>query len=303
VIYGSQSFAGEVCGVVMIIVGLIGMIACAWPHLKRWPPRIKKEEDGGKKHGTGASAKKDGPAHPESILAPAEFGPEPTLLSLMETGLPQFGKKSQDVTVQFSDGSSVQVRSTLYFELHSNATFLGFHVPSSPNALSACFVLAKDAREIAQQLAGTGLRMIATNPNEPSQELTDFGFTGKVYIYHEDRLTHKQMGEVEEAFKAQKLAGILRGPDFLTPAWIAWKEKGQPNITWDTISLQKLVFEDGRFRRFVPYEKAAFMFGIFIVVKNPPIKGQKIISAGDVKIRLLFQTETRGVRNISRLFT
>ena len=61
------------------------------------------------------------------------------------------------------------------------------------------------------------------------------------------------------------------------------------NITWDTISLQKFVFENGMFRRFVPNESAAFVFGIFIVVKNPRLKGQKIISAGDVKARLLFK--------------
>lgn len=49
------------------------------------------------------------------------------------------------------------------------------------------------------------------------------------------------------------------------------------------------MFENGRFRRFVPYETTPFIFGIFIVVKNPPIKGQKVIAAGDVKARLLFK--------------
>src|SRR5208283_5631956 len=121
------------------------------------------------------------------------------------------------------------------------------------------------------------------------QHVRNFTFTGKVYIHHVDRLTHEQMGYIENAFHAEKLEAVLRGPDFLTQAWIAWKEKGPPNITWDTISLQKLVFENGRFRRFMPYETAAVMFGIFIVAKNPPIKGQKVISAGDVKARLLFK--------------
>jgi hypothetical protein len=126
-------------------------------------------------------------------------------------------------------------------------------------------------------------------PGENPQHVRNFTFTGKVYIHHVDRLTHEQMGYIENAFHAQKLEVVLRGPDFLTQAWIAWKEKGQPNITWDTISLQKLVFENGRFRRFVPYETTPFMFGIFIVVKNPPIKGQKVIAAGEVKARLLFK--------------
>ncbi len=34
VIYGSQSVAGEAWGVAMIVGGFIGMVGCAWPHLK-----------------------------------------------------------------------------------------------------------------------------------------------------------------------------------------------------------------------------------------------------------------------------
>src|SRR5271165_6383742 len=34
VIYGSQSVIGEVLGISMMIVGFIGMVSCAWPHLK-----------------------------------------------------------------------------------------------------------------------------------------------------------------------------------------------------------------------------------------------------------------------------
>jgi len=35
-IYGSQSRAGEVGGVAMIVGGLVGMVACAWPHVTKW---------------------------------------------------------------------------------------------------------------------------------------------------------------------------------------------------------------------------------------------------------------------------
>jgi hypothetical protein len=34
VIYGSQSTTGQALGIAMILVGLAGMISCAWPHLK-----------------------------------------------------------------------------------------------------------------------------------------------------------------------------------------------------------------------------------------------------------------------------
>jgi hypothetical protein len=34
VIYGPQSIVGQVCGIAMITVGFIGMLACAWSQLK-----------------------------------------------------------------------------------------------------------------------------------------------------------------------------------------------------------------------------------------------------------------------------
>lgn len=123
---------------------------------------------------------------------------------------------------------------------------------------------------------------------EAKKEVDKPPVEGEVYIHHQDHLNHQQLGNIEAAFHAAKLDVALRGPDFLSQAWIAWKQKGH-NITWDTVSLQKFVFENGRFRRFAPNESAAFVFGIFIVVKNPPLKGQKTISAGDLKARLLFK--------------
>lgn len=231
-----------------------------------------------------------------SLPAPAATGetnqeiePEPTLLSLLDTSFPRLNKKWLDYPIQFEDGTFLQIRAALYFDLTFTATFLGFYIPSSPDAVSACSILAKHTREIAEHLAETGLRVVLTSPGENPRELQHYVFTGKVYIHHQDHLNHQQLGSIEAAFHAAKLEVVLRGPDFLTQAWLAWKQKGQPNITWDTVSLQKLVFENGKFRRFVPNESAAFMFGIFMVVKNPPRRGQKIISAGDVKARLLFK--------------
>jgi hypothetical protein len=263
-------------GTAWLIAGVIfSLIGWKWPQVRRklFPRQFETKNETGKP-----------PTAEEGFPEP-----EPTLLSLLVSSFPRFDTIGKDIPFQFDDGTSLTVRAVLYYELTSNATFLGVHIPSSPETLSACVVLAKQAREIAEHLPQAGVLITSTALGENPQHVRNFTFTGKVYIHHVDRLTHEQMGYIENAFHAQKLEVVLRGPDFLTQAWIAWKEKGQPNITWDTISLQKLVFENGKFRRFVPYEAAAFMFGIFIVVKNPPIKGQKVIAAGDVKASLLFK--------------
>jgi hypothetical protein len=214
--------------------------------------------------------------------------PEPTLRSLLDTSFPRLGKIGRTYTFQFDDGNKIEVTAALYWDLTITATFLAFYVPSFPNTVDVCRILAEKSREIAQDMTKTGLSITVKAPGENPRSVESYVFTGKVYIHHQDHLNHQQLGNIEAAFHAAKLDVALRGPDFVTQAWIAWKQKGH-NITWDTVSLQKFVFENGMFRRFVPNESAAFVFGIFIVVKNPPLKGQKTISAGDVKVRLLFK--------------
>jgi len=161
---------------------------------------------------------------PQPAPIPVEE-PEPTLVSLMDTSFPRFDKLAKDMPIKFDDGTALMVRTVLYFEKTANATFLGFHVPSSPDTVAACLILAKQAREIAQHMAEGGLLIRVRAQGENPQEVRNYSFTGKVYIHHDDHLSHKQMGEIEDAFHLLKLEAVLRGPDFLTLAWIAWKEK------------------------------------------------------------------------------
>jgi hypothetical protein len=37
------------------------------------------------------------------------------------------------------------------------------------------------------------------------------------------------MAEAEDIFKAQELDVVLRGPDFLTQAWLSWKQIKRPS--------------------------------------------------------------------------
>ena len=151
---------------------------------------------------------------------------EPTLLSLMDKGFPQLNKLWGKPVLNFEDGSTLQLTSALYFDLFtSGAKFLGFHVPRSPRALEAFSVIAARAIELGDALGNGGLKIISKAPGENPQTVSDLRYSGKVYLYHEDALTHKQMADVEEIFKSQQLIVVLRGPDFLTQAWLAWKQK------------------------------------------------------------------------------
>ena len=151
--------------------------------------------------------------------------PEPTLLSLLDRGFPNVGSLMKTSEITFQDETKVELKSRLFFEFNHRARFLGFYLPTSPKTVEAIATLAMQTREIAEQIAKGGLNVIARNLDENPEEIASLTFTGKVYIHHEDRLTHRQIADAEDWFKAQNLVVVFRGPDFLMRARIAWKNK------------------------------------------------------------------------------
>ena len=163
----------------------------------------------------------------KTASAATEKQAAPTLLSLMDTSFPSLNKLWGKPVFHFEDGSSLEVRSALYFDLFTyGAKFLGFYVPTTPRVLEVCALLAAHATELGDALAKGGLSITAKAPGENPQTVSDLTYSGKVYLHHEDILTHRQMAEVEEMFKAHKLSVVLRGPDYLSSAWLEWKRKG-----------------------------------------------------------------------------
>jgi hypothetical protein len=165
---------------------------------------------------------------PTAVLPKAplvEKGPQPTLISMMDTSLPQFSKLWGSPVFHFEGGVSVQIKSALYFDFSSGTKFLGFYIPHLERDFDGLYtVLAENSVKLGDELVKS-LLVIARFPGENSEALSDLTYSGKVYLYHEDVLTYHQMARVEDIFKQNGLNGILRGPDFLTHAWLAWKQK------------------------------------------------------------------------------
>jgi len=65
--------------------------------------------------------------------------------------------------------------------------------------------------------------------------------------------------------------------------------KGEPNITWTSIFMQKLVREREYLRPFTPYESSEKMFAFMIQIANPAIQGKFVASAGLIKAQLRFK--------------
>ena len=172
-------------------------------------------------------------ALPSRVTSPqAPEDKEPTLESLLDLVAPGTGNLANTQTFEFPDGYKVEIKSRLYHEFRHRATFLGFYIPVCNGRTSELLSnLAPETRRLANELANGGLQVVATYPGENPQDLRSLTFTGKVYIHHQERLDHRQMADVEDAFRKNGLEVVVRGPEFLTRAWVDWKAKQQARKT------------------------------------------------------------------------
>jgi hypothetical protein len=136
--------------------------------------------------------------------------PALTLRSLMQGDLPDYDKSSQEIPI----GNGVSVDCMVSSNLDSGAKVLSFFIPATPKTAEALLFLATKAQDIGRDVASSA-KIKYKAINEPPQDSSSFPFTGKIYIYHEDYLSHAQEGEIETAFKQNKMDAILRGPDYL----------------------------------------------------------------------------------------
>jgi hypothetical protein len=163
-----------------------------------------------------------GPPTPKP--APA---PEPTLPLLMNSDFPSLHKFHGKPLFNRADGTACQVEDVLYTDFRAGSKFLGVYVPSSPDAAQIILFLAGRITELGDALSND-LQVTARMPGEKPRNVAILSYTGQVYVYHQDYLTARSIADIEDAFTAQGLNVVLRGPDFLASAWLDWKRKTPP---------------------------------------------------------------------------
>jgi hypothetical protein len=146
----------------------------------------------------------------------------PKLESLMDSDFPRLMKLSGTSSVTFPDSSSLKCSAKLYVDLDSGSKFIGFYVPSSPKTFDVSIALAANAREAGDALQQS-LIIVTKSLGENPHDTRTFTYTGRVYLYHDDFLTHRQIADIEDRFRSNGFEVILRGPDHLARAFVAYK--------------------------------------------------------------------------------
>jgi pyrimidine deaminase RibD-like protein len=168
-------------------------------------------------------------SQPNTSASQGAGAEEPTLPLLMKRSFQRLHQLHGKPVLTFQDGTSLQIEDTLYLDFDAGSRFIGFCVPASPRTFEICGLLAVHARQLGDELA-RGLSVTLKAPGENPQDINTLAYTGRVYLYHHDALTHRQVADVEDAFRKQGLNVVLRGPDYLTAAWLEWKRKNSKNL-------------------------------------------------------------------------
>jgi len=294
VIYGSQSRAGEVWGVAMIIAGFVGMAACAWPHLADWFRRAK---------------------------ALVKAGPPITLKQLFEIDWPNLPAYYNESVLesQIFDSGSVKMAWRINGDFIGRSKFLAIVIDpatKASDAFKACEGIADQyGHFLDSPNSEVDIQGQAPNDTAPTH-LKDMVFSKRIFIYYED-FSLAQKGMLETIYQRKELSVQFRDAAY------AWAHRGDtpratplvpnttilpdaklhdglrikitklspgPNVTFDDtkISIQRVVEDGGRFRLFVPEEATKPLLALYVEVRNQAIDGKAVASAGQIKAQLSF---------------
>jgi hypothetical protein len=137
----------------------------------------------------------------------------PTIAELFKTDFPQFFKISSEMTTKVGIAPPVKFTAQVYKDLETQSMFLGIYIPASPFTVSACLGIAHDYEKILKEAENAVI--IYTRPGEHVPNTSkDLKFSGRVYIYHEQELSVREIADLVDIFKSRSLSVQFRGMSY-----------------------------------------------------------------------------------------
>lgn len=137
-----------------------------------------------------------------------------TLKDLFKNDFPNLLKvENKSIVKAIKSGQSVEVVNKVYSDDSAGTKFIAFLVPSSPETFGICSFLPAQVQPALDSLS-KGIKVKSKNPGEPMIDHEAFPFSGRVFVYHEDYLSPKQIGQLTDQFEMQHFQVQFRGPDY-----------------------------------------------------------------------------------------
>jgi hypothetical protein len=125
----------------------------------------------------------------------ADIAPRPVTISNLKTG----EKKEVPIGVRYC------------VDYAAKSKFAALYIPASPETYEICAFIAAHLT----QYVPIGIEMAIKDLGEQSVSSQAFGFSGRIYIYHEGVLSYKELAGLEEVYAQHKLTPAFRSTDYL----------------------------------------------------------------------------------------
>lgn len=137
----------------------------------------------------------------------------PTVAELFKSDFPQFFKISSEMTTKVGIAPPVNFTAQVYKDLEAQSMFLGIYIPASPFTFSACLGIAHDYEKILKEAENAVI--IYTRPGEHVPNTSrNLKFSGRIYIYHEQELSVREIADLVDIFKSRNLSVQFRGMSY-----------------------------------------------------------------------------------------
>jgi len=181
-----------------ITVGAVIGVVATWHALQRPPQSVQV-----------SSAQQARTAQP-----PAQILPK-TLETLFQTDFRQFLKVQKTIDVTLLNGQKIQMRIAIPEDIEANSMFLMAYIPRSPHTFLICVSLSGEAEKIVKDLSSEA-EVRYKWPGESSQKTSKtLKFSGRVYAYHEDELSPRQLVDLTDFFLSKGLLVQFRSEEYV----------------------------------------------------------------------------------------
>ena len=151
------------------------------------------------------------PRETEQAESPAQV----TLEGLFRNDFDYTLRRSRNITLTDSSGDRFTLLSQVYLDFSGGSKFVGFLVPQG----EVTTVVGRHIAETYSELVGLveeGVDISGGTTGQPQQfNAADLALSGRVYLYHHDHLTARQIADLEEYYEQKDLTLALRGADYL----------------------------------------------------------------------------------------
>jgi len=159
--------------------------------------------------------------HPKPEEPKAKSEKPPTLSDLFKSSFPNTLRVDGNEWALMKEGIKITSGPTkVYLDFEAKAKFIAFYVPHSYLSYTAATGLWQQVQEAFSAIEkSVGVTSgYGANPTD----LKELTFSGRVFIFHEDRFDLRQLADLVDLYKAHGMALDFRGPDYLADQVIAW---------------------------------------------------------------------------------